>query len=238
MRHGYRALLCLAFLPAGGCTPAAPPAARIEAVAMQASQQQSGEAERSLLQWADQGAVVAQRELGLLYARQPARTGESTAWLSKAARKGDAQAACAMGDALLSQAAPAPAAAWTWYAQAAALGHARASLMLGLLARNGEGVARDPKLGALWLNHAAERGNGHAMFLLSNMLRDGEAGIADPARARAWLEQAADHEYPAAVQELALAVQRGDAQSPKDALRAEHLLKEANEHRHNNWRQF
>ncbi len=231
-------LLCLAMLVAGGCVQPTPSAAAIEALAMQASQQHSAEAERRLRSWAGQGALVAQRELGLLYAGRPALAAESRAWLSRAARQGDAEAACALGDALRANVVPAPAAAWPWYAQAAALGNARAALMLGLMARNGEGVARDPRLAMHWLNRGAERGNPHAMFVLANMLRDGEAGMADPVRARAWLEQAAELEYPAAIQELALTVQRGDAQSPKDELRAEHLLKEANEHRHENWRQF
>ena len=221
-----------------GCTPDPLLGARIEALAMQASQQQSGAAELRLRLWAEHGAVVAQRELGLLYAKHPARAGESKEWLVKAARQGDAGAACAIGDALLFKIVPAPSEAWPWYAQAATLGNARASLRLGLLARNGDGVARDPKLAVHWLNRAAERGDAHAMFMLSNMLRDGEAGKADPRRARVLLEQAAEHEYPAAIQELALTIQHGDAQSAKDELRAEHLLKEANEHRHNNWNQF
>jgi TPR repeat protein len=236
MRPAVRALFWLALLTAGGCGPRTPPAAHIEAFAMQASQQQSVEAERRLRLWAEQGVVVAQRELGLLYAKRPALAGDSVAWLSKAARRGDAEAACALGDAL--RARPAPAAAWPWYAQAAALGNARAALMLGLMARNGEGVARNPGLAVRWLNRAAERGNAHAMFLLANIVRDGEAGTVDPTRARAWLEQAAEHGYPAAIQELALTVQHGDALSPKDGLRAAHLLKEANEHRHNNWNHF
>ena len=238
MRHGPCAVLWIALLAAGGCAPQAPSAARIEAFAMQASQQQSTAAERRLHQWAEQGAVAAQRELGLLYAQRPARAADGMRWLLRAADSGDAEAACALGDALRTHIPPAPGAAWPWYARAAALGHARAALMLGLLARNGDGVARDPALAMAWLNRAAGRGNAHAMFLLANMLRDGEAGRADPVRARAWLEQAADHEYPAAMQELALTVQHGDAQSSKDALRAQHLLKEANEHRHNNWNHF
>ena len=60
----------------------------------------------------------------------------------------------------------------------------------------------------------------------------------DPVHARALLEASAEHEYPPAQQELALAVQAGDALTPKDALRASHLLKEANEHRHNNAQRF
>jgi TPR repeat protein len=235
MTPGVRALLCAALLAAAGCAPRTPPAAQLEALAMTASQQQSAKAERELRLWAERGAAVAQRELGQLYASRPARARESVAWLSRAARQGDAEAACAMGDSLR---APSPAAAWLWYAQAAAAGHARAALMLGLMARNGDGIARDPRLALRWLERAAGQGNAHAMFLLSNMLRDGEAGVADAAHARVWLERAAENDYPAALHELALTVQLGDGQSPKDELRAQHLLKEATEHRHNNWNHF
>jgi hypothetical protein len=35
-----------------------------------------------------------------------------------------------------------------------------------------------------------------------------------------------------------MTVQLGDALSPKDELRAGHLLKEATEHRRNNWNRF
>jgi TPR repeat protein len=215
-------------LALAGCVRAPPPAAHLEALAMQAAQSQSAEAERQLRHWAGRGAPVAQRELGLLYASRPATADQARAWLTKAALQDDAQAACALGDLL--RAGSSLTGAWTWYEQAALLGHARAALMLGLMARNGEGVKRDAKLAQYWLTRGAERGNAHAMFALSNMLRDGEAGPADAARAHDWLEQAAEHEYPAALQELAM--------QSNDALRSSHLLKEANEHRQSSWKRF
>ncbi|MFL6657760.1 MAG: tetratricopeptide repeat protein [Massilia sp.] len=224
-----RTLLAASLLLAlAGCGREAPPAARLEALAMTAAQSQSAEAERQLRHWAARGAPVAQRELGLLYASRAAKVEEARIWLTKAALQNDAQAACALGD--LARATSTMAGAWTWYEQAALLGHARAALMLGLMARNGEGTERDPTRAQYWLTRGAERGNAHAMFALSNMLRDGEAGPADAARAHEWLEQAAEHEYPAALQELAM--------QSSDALQSSHLLKEANEHRQSNWNRF
>jgi TPR repeat protein len=70
------------------------------------------------------------------------------------------------------------------------------------------------------------------MFLLYNAYREGRGVPRDPAKGHALLEEAAHHEYPPAIQELAMTVQADDA------LRAGHLMKEATEHRHNNWNRF
>jgi TPR repeat protein len=76
------------------------------------------------------------------------------------------------------------------------------------------------------------------MFLLSNAYADGDGVAADPRRARDLLERAADHDYPAAIQQLALVKQTGDALTPKDPAEADQLLKEAAEHRQSNARRF
>ncbi|MCL6485146.1 hypothetical protein [Janthinobacterium lividum] len=41
-------------------------------------------------------------------------------------------------------------------------------LMLGLLAANGEGVAKNSSIAARWLEKSSELGNRHAMILLYN----------------------------------------------------------------------
>lgn len=238
------AALLLAALAAcqRGATP--PDAAQIEATAMKASQQGDRLAEQRLRDWAAQGATVARRELGLLYSTQPQLRREAMHALELAARSGDAQAAFGLAEMYRAGAAgaaganPAPAAARPWYLQAALRQHARAALMLGLLYKNGEGVPRDAAQAAGWLAHASKLGNAHAMFLLSNAYMEGSGVARDAVRGRALLEQAAEHEYPPAIQELAMAVQHGDAYSEQDGLRASHLLKEATEHRHNNWNRF
>jgi TPR repeat protein len=99
-------------------------------------------------------------------------------------------------------------------------------------------VVRDDAQAAHWLSVSGALGNPHAMFLLSNIYREGVGVPRDQALARALLEEAAEHEYPPAIQELAMTVQLGDALTPKDELRAGRLLKEATEHRHNNWNRF
>ncbi|UTY60783.1 sel1 repeat family protein [Massilia sp. erpn] len=254
---------------AAGADGAGPDAARIESVAMAASQQGNAEAEQRLRSWAARGMPVAQRELGILYRARPGQQEEAMRLLEQAARSGDAQAAFHLAEAYRGIAngtnpaaapqagadgiraasmastagASAPAAAisngsspgalaWRWYLAAAEKKHAKAALMLGLLARNGEGVPRDAARSARWLEAASELGNAHAMFLLSYAYREGQGVPRDAARAQHWLEESAEHEYPPALQELAMAVADSDAE------RAGHLLKEAHEHRRNNWNRF
>ncbi|WP_374359228.1 tetratricopeptide repeat protein [Pseudoduganella danionis] len=234
-----------AMLPACQIQQEKPTSAQIEAVSMRAAQQADASAERKLMTWSEQRLPVAQRELALLYQDRASQRQQAASLFEQAALAGDTEAAFRLGEMLRkgwingADAVPAaPAAAAHWYAHAAGQQHARAALMLGLLYKNGEGVQRDDRQAARWLGVASEQGNPHAMFLLSSMYQQGLGVFADHARARALLEQAAEHEYPPAIQELAMTVQLGDGLSPKDELRAGHLLKEATEHRHNNWNRF
>ena len=213
----------------------APSAAQIEAAAMAAAQTGNPEARQQLQRWARQGLPVAERELGTLYRKQPERQGAARQLLEHAARAGDAEAAYQLGELLRAGSAAAPGQpdkAWPWYRQAAEARHARAALTLGQMAANGDGVRKDAAVAARWLALASGLGNAHAMFLLSNAYRYGVGVERDEARGFALLEEAAEHEYPPALQDLALAVQNDDA------LRASHLLKEASEHRRNNWNRY
>jgi len=218
-----------------------PDSAQIEAVAMAASHNRDANAELRLSAWAAQGLPVAERELALLYRDRLRQRDRAMALFEKAARAGDGEAAFELGELYRKQVvgmAPRPALAWPWYKRAAEKKHAKAALMLGLLAKNGEGVARDDIEAAKWLSVASELGEQHAMFLLYNAYKDGLGVPQDLAKARQLLEESADRDYPPALQELAMTVQSGDALTPKDEARAGHLLKEANEHRHNNWNSF
>lgn len=218
-----------------------PTSAQIEVVGMKAMQQADASAERKLMSWSAQQMPVAQRELALLYQTRPDQRADALKLFEQAARGGDVDAAFQLGEMLrvgVVGVKAAPAAAAPWYAMAAGQRHAKAALVLGMLYKNGDGVARDDAQAAHWLNAASELGNPHAMFLLSNIYQEGRGVAQDTARARHLLEEAAEHEYPPAIQELAMTVQLGDALSPKDERRAGYLLKEAAEHRHNNWNRF
>jgi TPR repeat protein len=218
-----------------------PTSAQIETVGMKAMQEADASAERKLMSWAKQNLPVAQRELGLLYQKRPEQRADAMKLFEQSARAGDIEAAFQLGEMLrlgVIGVAPAPAASAPWYRIAAVQKHARAALALGLLYKNGDGVARDDAQAARWLNAASDAGNPHAMFLLSYIYRDGRGVAPDSAKARHLLEEAAEHEYPPAIQELAMTVEVGDRLTPKDELRASHLMKEATEHRRNNWNRF
>ena len=240
-----RALIALALGSAllAGCQiqHEKPTSAQIEVIGMKATQEADPHAERKLIAWSAQQMPVAQRELAILYQARPEQRNDALKLFEQAARGGDVEAAFRLGEMLrigVLGVPAAPAAAAPWYEQAAGRQHARAALALGLLYKNGNGVPRDDALAAHWLSAASELGNAHAMFLLSNIYNEGLGVPQDRAKARTMLEEAAEHEYPPALQELAMTVELGDSHSPKDALRASHLMKEASEHRRNNWNRF
>ena len=232
---------CVAVLFGCQSPEVAPGAAQIESLAMKARQTGDAKSERRLIDLAAQGLPVAQRELGLLFEPRPKQRNEAMQLFESAARAGDTEAAFELGEMLRIGVVGVPAApdkAAPWYKIAAQQKHAKAALVLGMLYKNGDGVPRDEIEGAKWLTLASDLGNAHAMFLLSNLYREGSGVAQDAAKSRVLLEQAAEHEYPPAIQELAMTVQTGDALSARDETRAAQLLKEASEHRHNNWNHY
>jgi TPR repeat protein len=241
MRALTAAVLSSAFLFGCQLQQEKPSSAQIEVIGMKAKQEADAHAERKLMAWSEQNMPVAQRELAILYQTRPEQREQALKLFEQAARGGDVEAAFQLGEMLrigVLGVPAAPGAAAPWYAMAAKQQHARAALALALLYKNGNGVARDDAQAAQWLAAASELGNAHAMFLLSNIYNEGLGVKQDRAKARQMLEEAAEHEYPPALQELAMTMQLGDALSPKDELRAGHLMKEASEHRRNNWNKF
>jgi len=240
-KRALAAGLLALLLAQAGCAPAPPPA-EIEAVSMEAAQRGDEAAERRLAGWARDGVPVAQRELGLLYrlraAQDPRKQDEARTLFLRAARQGDAQAQFQLGELERAPGGAGAQDAAGWYRRAAAQGHAKAALALALMLKNGDGVARDRNAAAHWLDVAAQAGNAHAMFLLSNAYADGDGVPADARHARDLLERAADHDYPAAIQQLALVKQTGDAYTPRDENEARQLIQEGAEHRRANARRF
>ncbi len=241
MRTVTAALLSSVFLFGCQMQHEKPTSAQIEIIGMKAKQEADAHAERKLIAWSEQNLPVAQRELAILYQSRPEQRADALKLFEQAARGGDVEAAFQLGEMLrigVLGVPAAPAAAAPWYAMAAEHQHAKAALALGLLVKNGNGVARDATRAAGLLTQAGELGNAHAMFLLSNIYRDGDGVAKNPVKAREWLHEAAEHEYPPAIQELALTMQTGDALTPKNELKATHLMMEASEHRRNNWNRF
>ncbi|KAB8041559.1 tetratricopeptide repeat protein [Janthinobacterium aquaticum] len=231
-RAAYLPALLLAMLAStlAACQSSPPPtAAEIEATATQARQAGDQQAERRVRNWAAKGMPVAERELALVYQPRPERRDDALRLFEQAARTGDAEAAFELGQMLRPGA---PEQAWSWYRLAAQQQHARAALMMGLLAANGEGVSKDATTAAHWLEVSSKLGNPQAMFLLYDAYREGRGVEQDAARSQQLLEEAAHRHYPPAVEELAMTVQIDDA------THASHLLKQVSEHRHNHWNRF
>ncbi|MEB0032925.1 tetratricopeptide repeat protein [Undibacterium sp. RTI2.1] len=212
--------------------------AEIESTGMLAMHGRQAKAETQLRLWAEAGMPVAQRELALLYMTRPAQRSAAMALFEQAANGGDAEAAFQLGELYRLPHVDHPSdfsKAWSWYQKAAEGNSPNAALMLARMAKNGEGVIRDDVLAVKSLTIASDLGSPQAMFLLSNAYLAGQGVKANPSKARELLEMSAKLDYPVAIHALAMALQGGDMQIPKDDIRAGHLLKEATEERHNNW---
>src|SRR5476649_804604 len=165
LKNSNTALACFVIAAAAALSAcqsheAQPTSAQIESVAMTASQLGAAKEEHQLSLWALQGLPVAQRELGLLYRPRPDRRAEALQLFQQAARAGDTEAAFQLGEMYRNTVVgvtPSPAQAWPWYQLAAEKNHPQSALMLGLLARNGEGVACASPRSLATVSHLATR---------------------------------------------------------------------------------
>lgn len=117
--------------------------------------------------------------------------------------------------------------AFTLFKTEAEAGSSAAAYYLGLMCRNGMGVARDSAAAAHWLEKAAQGRVAPAMFLYANMLLNGEGVGRNEAAARHWLEQAAALEHPGAMLQMALALREGSMGFARDEAQYEIYMKEA-----------
>jgi TPR repeat protein len=115
---------------------AVPPAPVIEAVAQKLNENGGAAAERRLREWADQGSVVAKRELGMLYQSKNTRPDEALRLFEEAAKGGDSESAFRLAEMYRAPAAGGLAEqAPPHYAQAAHR-HARPEVTLASLREN------------------------------------------------------------------------------------------------------
>lgn len=122
-----------------------PPAPVIEAVAQRLNEHGGAAAERRLREWAEQGSVVAKRELGMLYQNKAPMRQEAMRLFEEAARAGDAESAFQLAEMYHATGKGEPDKAWPLYAQAAGHQHPKAALRLAALAQDGS------KEAARWL---------------------------------------------------------------------------------------
>ncbi|MFZ6753117.1 tetratricopeptide repeat protein [Undibacterium sp. Dicai25W] len=218
-----------------------PSSAEIESMGMTALHGQQSEAFVALKTWAQQGNVVAQRELAYALSVNKDKQNEAANWLKKAAEGGDSDAQFNYAEANyksrlgLKQNYPE---AWKWYEAASVKKNDKATFMLSRMSKYGEGVPKNIEQSAHWLQVASEQGNAQAMFLLSNAYADGDGVKKDPTLAHHWLELSAEGDFPAAIQTLAMELDGKPDAKEQDKQRARHLLKEANDERKMRWNQY
>jgi len=132
--------------------------------------------------------------------------------LIAAARAGDADAQCHMGevcragDQFTEQDL---AESLKWYALAAAQGHAGAQNDLGTMYCNGVGVADDLEEATKWYRRAADQGLAVAQFNLAMRYKCGKGVQADDHEAAVWFRKSADQGYVEAIGELGTLLRQG-----------------------------
>lgn len=110
---------------------------------------------------------------------------------------------------------------------AAGQGSPAAAYYLGLMHKNGLGVARDSVVAARHFETAAQGGIAAAMFVLANMLLAGDGVAVDEDAARRWNDRAADMDYPEAVMQRALGLANGSMGYLRDDAEAQQQMKAA-----------
>jgi uncharacterized protein len=113
------------------------------------------------------------------------------------------------------------------FESAAAAGHRRAQINVGILYMRGQGVARDLVQARAWLEKAAASGDPHALYALGRAMEDSQ-GLAgtDPVRAADLYRRAAEKGHPGAVLRYALALSDGNGVK-RDPVAAQRLLLQA-----------
>ncbi|MEL7091495.1 MAG: tetratricopeptide repeat protein [Pseudomonadota bacterium] len=132
----------------------------------------------------------------------PADTEQGLTRIQNAATGGHLPALTYLGRLAMTGAAKDPALAVRYFQQAAALGHAEAKHLLGLMYKDGRGVEQNLDLAATWLGAAAVEGHGPAMYQLT--LLPGTP----PETAARWLQEAAAAGVPEAQFDVAVSLQR------------------------------
>lgn len=132
------------------------------------------------------------------YGGLQADNAQALAWWRKAAQAGHAEAATALGEALLhgrGTAADATAAA-RWFKAGAEGGVPRGQLMWGMALAQGQGVARDQTAAANWFVRAADQGEPLALWLVGSDMMTGGWWARNPTQARRYLVRASQAEQP------------------------------------------
>ncbi len=107
-----------------------------------------------------------------------------------------------------------------WREMAAELGDLRPTLVLGLLQREQDRVAKDEAQGIKWLSQAAGQGDDYARVILGDILLEGDGVPADWLRGKEWIRKSAQAGFAPAEFRLGLIYLVGDKSTPKDEIEA------------------
>jgi len=192
-------------------------------------QRQEQEAEWAIRKAAEQGHSEAQFNLGVMYAngRGVSKSGyQAVEWYRKAAEQGLSEAQFNLGVMYaIGRGVPKDdLQAASWHRKAAENGHAQAiacyrmvaengdcdaQLNIGLMYKNGRGVAKDDAQAVEWFRKAAEQGHSEAQFNLGVMYANGLGVAKDDVQAVAWYCKAAQQENSGAQTSLGLMYDSG-----------------------------
>lgn len=205
------------------------PAAVVDRLRMAAASGRDPAALPRLLHAAQQGNLEAQRAAGsvLVTSKDVQQLAAGIALARLAAGRGDAGAQYLLAKILFDGNAAQVQdrqQARIWFEQAARQQHAQAAYFLGLIYKNGYGVAIDAVKASNWFVQSVALGNADAMFMLGNAYLAGDGVALDQTRAVALLQQAAEQEHPLAAQMLAYALRDGTLGLQRDRRAAQEMV--------------
>jgi hypothetical protein len=159
---------------------------------------------------AEQGNIIAQVELGVVFDKMQDYA-QALLWYRKAAEQGNARAEYNIGLAYQDgESVPKDAPqAMVWYRKAADQGDAMAQVNIGVMYDVGNGVPQDYAQAAEWYRKAADQGIALAAGRLGDLYHTGHGVPKDDAKSAEWFRKAAEQGYPTAQFDLAAQYTQG-----------------------------
>lgn len=190
------------------------------------------EAFELLLELANRGHVLSERQVGLMYrdgTGVKANKKLAAFWFEKAANQGETFSAYHLGNLLLEGGdglKKDKKAGTNWIIMSAELGNRDAQSIVGFFSLTGSGVPHSKENAAMWFLKSAEQGHAIAQCQIAEMFLNGVGVEKDPSKAFAWYQKAADQGSADGKLGLAL-MYRSGVGIPKDSEKALQLLEKA-----------
>jgi TPR repeat protein len=172
------------------------------------------EAAKWLRKAAEQGIIVAQYDLALVFEKGDGMTNyvEAAKWFRKAAKGGNAEAQADLGiDYLIGKGVDKDSREGVkWLRKAAEQGVVRAEGNLGSCYANGDGIETNYIEAVKWLRKAAEQGEDYAQLGLAQCYTDGAGVVKNYVEAAKWYRKAAEQGLAEAQVNLGVCYHNGD----------------------------